>query len=143
MKYTKFSLIIILFFVSFTFFVYCQTNQQKGQIANGKQVKDQSSQGNRQIGKFNRSTQLLASFLAKLTKNSYNFFALKITNECKFFKKSKIFQYMNSRIKNVKLNIKLLNKIGKQSEEERKQASNLMNMTILRIFREFFQNLMA
>ena len=49
---------------------------------------------------------------------------------------------MNTRIKQVNNNYTLLNKkIAKHSEEERKKAYNLMKIAILRLFREFYQNL--
>ena len=142
MKFTRVSFIIILFIASFTFDVNCQNKQQNTLITKEKRIKLKFGFKLDKIAKLNKSLNLVAAFFTKVTHKSFQFFAKKIKKICKVLEKSKIFQQMNTRIKQVNNNYTLLNKkIAKHSEEERKKAYNLMKIAILRLFREFYQNL--
>jgi len=93
--------------------------------------------------KFNTSVQFVALFLSKLNGASHDNMKPQVKKQCKLLKKSKIIDYMNTRIIQSKENLKRLNKSAKFDERNRKASSKLMVVNILRLFRELYQNLIS
>jgi hypothetical protein len=95
------------------------------------------------IKKFNSSIKFVAQFLSQLNGDPFNSVAINIKKNCQVFKKSKVFDYMNSRIIQVQSNNKRLNKKAKTSKNARQSSSQMMLVGILRLFKEFYEHLTA
>jgi len=95
------------------------------------------------LRKVNKSTQFLAHFYMKISKNEdYKAAIIKIKKNCVSAGKSKVFTHMDARVRESRINVAKLLGLSKNGEKPEKNR-NLIRVTVLRLFKEYFVNMIS